>query len=399
MTAMPMLPPQPRVEVVIDLDAIRYNVGILAGLAAASGAATMAVVKADGYGHGAVDVAVAALQAGASALGVCGINEALALRHNGVEAPMLAWLNTPGEDLAAGIAAGVDLGVYSINQLETAVSAAAVSGRTARVHLKVDTGLTRGGANRSQWPDLVRAAAVAPGIEVVAIWSHLAADDPENPIIERQIRYFDEAYQVTRDAGLRPLRHLANSAATLTRPDLHYDMVRTGIAVYGLSPTPGLGYRLRPAMTLRSQVAMVKRVPAGEGVSYGHMWHTDRETTLALVPAGYADGVPRVLTGQLDVWLAGRRRPVVGRVCMDQVMVDCGDDPVVEGAEVVFFGAGEHGAPTATEWAEKLGTIHYEIVAGMARPRLTRTVHGRRPVALSAAPGPSRARKRLRVAQ
>jgi len=397
---MPMLPPHPRVEVVIDLDAIRHNVGILAGLAAASGAATMAVVKADGYGHGAVDVAVAALEAGASALGVCGIDEALTLRHSGIGAPVLAWLNTPGEDLAAGLAAGVELGIYSASQLDTAVSAAVVSGRTARVHLKVDTGLTRGGAIRSQWPDLVRAAAAAPGIDVVAIWSHLAVDvdDPENPIIERQVRSFEEAYQVARDAGLRPQRHLANSAATLSRPDLHYDMVRPGIAVYGLAPVPGLGDRLRPAMTLRSQVAMVKRVPAGEGVSYGHVWHADRDTTLALVPAGYADGVPRVLTGQLDVWLAGRRRPVVGRVCMDQVMVDCGDDPVVEGAEVVFFGAGEQGAPTAAEWAEKSGTIHYEIVAGMARPRLTRTVHGRRPV-LSAAPSPNGTRKRLRAAQ
>jgi alanine racemase len=380
---------------VIDLDAIRHNVRILAGCAAASGAATMAVVKADGYGHGAVDIAAAALEAGASGLGVCGIDEALTLRHSGIDAPVLAWLHGPGEDLASGVAAGVDLGVYSTSQLDAVVCAAAASGRVARVHLKVDTGLTRGGAYRDQWPGLVRAAAVAPKVDVVAVWSHLAhADNPGHPIIEQQVRYFDEAYQVARDAGLRPLRHLANSAATLTRPDLHYDMVRPGIAVYGLSPVPGVNYHLLPAMTLRSQVALVKRVPAGEGVSYGHVWRTDRETTLALVPAGYADGVPRVLTGRLDVWLAGRRRPVVGRVCMDQVVVDCGDDPVAEGAEVVFFGAGEQGAPTAAEWAEKLGTIHYEIVAGMARPRLTRTVHGRLLDVLSAAPalsgGPDR---------
>jgi alanine racemase len=384
---------RPRVEVVIDLEAIRHNVGILTRCAAASGAATMAVVKADGYGHGAVDVAVAALEAGADALGVCGVDEALALRNHGIEAPVLAWLHAHGEDLAAGVAAGVDLGVYSISQLDAAAAAARISGRTARLHLKVDTGLTRGGANRSQWPALVHAAAAAPGVEVVAVWSHLAhADDPGHPIIEQQVRYFAEAYQLAWDVGLRPLRHLANSAATLTRPDLHYDMVRPGIAVYGLSPVPGVDYHLLPVMTLRSQVAMVKRVPAGEGVSYGHVWHTDRETTLALVPAGYADGVPRVLTGQLDVWLAGQRRPVVGRVCMDQVMVDCGDAPVVEGDEVVFFGAGEHGAPTAAEWADKLGTIHYEVVAGMARPRLTRTVQGRRPVALSSVPGSNGAR-------
>jgi alanine racemase len=374
---------RPRAEVVIDLDAIRHNVAILAGCAAASGAATMAVVKADGYGHGAIDVAAAALQAGASALGVCSVEEALALRHSGINAPVLAWLRCPGEDLAAGVAAGVDLGVYSIGQLDAAAVAAAATGTTARVHLKVDTGLTRGGADRTQWPGLIRAAVAARGVEVVAIWSHLAhADDPDHPIIEQQVRCFNEAYQVAREAGLRPLRHLANSAATLTRTDLHYDLVRPGIAVYGLSPVPGVGYHLLPAMTLRSQVALVKRVPAGEGVSYGHVWHTDRETTLALVPAGYADGVPRVLTGRLDVWLAGRRRPVVGRVCMDQVMVDCGDDPVAQGAEVIFFGTGDSGAPTATEWADKLGTIHYEVVAGMVRPRLSRTVRGRRPIAV-----------------
>jgi alanine racemase len=379
MTTMQVEGSRPRAELVIDLDAIRHNVGILAGCAAASGATTMAVVKADGYGHGAVDVAVAALQAGAGALGVCSVDEALELRHSGIDAPVLAWLHAPGEDLAAGIAAEVDLGIYSTGQLDAAAAAAAAIGRTARVHLKVDTGLTRGGAYRGEWPGLVRAAVQTPGVDVVGVWSHLAhADDPGHPIIEQQVRYFDEAYQLAQDAGLRPLRHLANSAATLTRPDLHYDMVRPGIAVYGLSPVPEMSYHLLPAMTLRSQVAMIKRVPAGEGVSYGHVWHTERETTLALVPAGYADGVPRVLTGRLDVWLAGRRRPVVGRVCMDQVMVDCGDDPVTEGAEVIFFGTGENGAPTAVEWAGKLDTIHYEVVAGMTRPRLTRTVHGRR---------------------
>ncbi|MGH3934989.1 MAG: alanine racemase [Pseudonocardiaceae bacterium] len=390
MTAMPSVRGRPRAELVIDLDAIRRNVEILVGCTATSGAATMAVVKADGYGHGAVDVAAAALQAGASALGVCSIDEALALRRGGIEAPVLAWLHAPGEDLAAGVAAGVDLGIYSTGQLDAAAAAAAATGTMARVHLKVDTGLNRGGAGCGEWPGLVRVAAATGGVEVVAIWSHLVyADDPTHPIIDQQVRLFEDAYQLALAAGLRPLRHLANSTATLMRPELHFDMVRPGIAVYGLSPVLGVGDDLVPAMTLRSQVALLKRVPAGEGVSYGHVWHTDRETTLALVPAGYADGVPRALTGRLDVWLAGRRRPVVGRVCMDQVMVDCGDDPVSVGAEVIFFGAGENGAPTATEWADKLGTIHYEVVAGMARPRLTRTVHGRRPTLVS---NPARAR-------
>lgn len=376
---------RPRAEVVIDLDAVRHNVGILAGAAAATGAATMVVVKADGYGHGAIDVAVAALQSGADALGVCSVEEALALRNAGIDAPVLAWLHTPGEDLASAVAAGVDLGVYSIGQLDAAARAATVGGRPARVHLKVDTGLNRGGAYRDEWPGLVQAAAATRGVEVVAIWSHLAhADEPGHPVIERQVRYFDEAYQVARDAGLRPLRHLANSAAMLTRPDLHYDMVRPGIAGYGLSPVPELDYDLLPAMTLRSLVVLLKRVAGGEGVSYGHVWHTERETTVALVPVGYADGVPRALTGRLDVWCNGRRYPVVGRVCMDQVMVDCGDDLLTVGDEVVFFGSGEGGAPTAAEWADKLGTIHYEVVAGMVRPRVTRTVLGRREFAAAA---------------
>ncbi|MGH3977763.1 MAG: alanine racemase [Pseudonocardiaceae bacterium] len=377
---------RPRAETIVDLDAVRHNVRILAGQAAASGAGTIVVVKADGYGHGAVDVAAAALQAGASELGVCSVEEALALRDAGIDAPVLAWLHVPSEDLTPAVAAGVDLGIYSTRQLAAAARAAAAAARPARVHLKADTGLRCGGASLAGWTELVAAAAAAPDVEVRAVWSHLArADDPGHPVIEQQVARFAEAYRVAREAGLRPLRHLANSAATLTRPDLHFDLVRPGIAVYGLSPVPRESFGLRPAMTLRSQVALVKRVPAGEGVSYGHVWTTAQETTLALVPAGYADGIPRALTGRLDVWLAGRRRPVVGRVRMDQVMVDCGDDPVREGDEVVFFGTGERGEPTAAEWAEKLNTIHYEVVAGMVRPRLTRTVRGRRPLPARAA--------------
>lgn len=380
---------RPRAEVVVDLDAVRHNVRVLAGSAAATGAETMVVVKADGYGHGAVDVATAALAAGATRLGVCSVDEALALRAGGITAPVLAWLYTPGEDLAAAVAHDVELGAASVSQLAAVAGAVAPAGPPAKVHLKVDTGLSCNGAYGAAWTDLVGAAAAEALIEVTAVWSHLAhADDPGHPVLDVQAARFGEAYRVARAAGLRPLRHLANSAATLTRPDLHFDLVRPGIAVYGLSPVEE-DHGLVPAMTLRSQVALVKRVGAGEGVSYGHVWHTDRETVLALVPLGYADGVPRNLTGRLDVWLGGRRRPVVGRVRMDQVMVDCGPpegaDPVAEGDEVVFFGTGEHGGPTAAEWARELGTIHYEVVAGMARPRLTRTVLGREPAAPSGA--------------
>ncbi len=358
----------PRAEVTIDLDAVRHNVALLA--ARAAGAETMAVVKADGYGHGAVPVARAALSAGATWLGSCSVAEALALRAAGITAPVLAWLDVAGADLPAAAAAGVDLGVSSVEQLR------GLSG--ARLHLKVDTGLSRNGCPPARWPELVRAAAASDN-EVHAVWSHLAcADEPGHPSIDRQAERFAEAYRVAVAAGLTPRRHLANSAATLSRPDLHFDLVRVGIAVYGLNPLPQ-AEDLRPAMSFRSSVALVKRIEAGESVSYGQSWTATRPTTLALVPVGYADGVPRLLSGRMDVLLGGARRPVRGRVCMDQVVVDCGDEPVAVGQEVVLFGSAARGEPTATEWADAIGTIDYEIVTGMTRPRHARRYLGARP--------------------
>ncbi len=371
----------PHAEVVVDLAAIRHNVGLLAAAATASGAATMAVVKAEGYGHGAVPVARAALGAGASWLGVCTIEEALELRTAGIDAPVLSWLHLPDEDFAPAVAAGVDLSVSSREHLAAVLEGAARAGRPARVHLKIDTGLSRNGVPPAGWGDVVDEAAkgAADGrCEVVAVWSHLVhADAPHHPVLDRQAARLTAAWQAARDRGLHPIRHLANSAATMTRPDLHFDLVRPGIAVYGLDPlgTPPARSPLRPAMTLRARVALVKRVPAGEGVSYGHEWSTHVETTLALLPVGYADGVPRRLNreGRMRVWLAGRSRPVVGRVCMDQVVVDCGDDPVRAGETAVLFGPGDAGEPTAQEWADELGTIHYEIATGVHGRRVVRT--------------------------
>jgi alanine racemase len=377
---------RPRAEAAVDLGAIRHNVGLLSARAARSGAATMAVVKADGYGHGAVAVARAALAAGASWLGVCTMAEALALRAGGITAPVLSWLDLPTDDFTPGVAGGVDLGVASVRQLDRVCEAAIAADRPARLHLKIDSGLSRNGCAEADWPELVDAAARAAAegtVEVVAVWSHLAhADTPGHPTLDRQAARLDAAWARARAAGLRPIRHLANSAATLARPDLHYDMVRPGIAVYGLDPIgpPPSAFGLRPAMTFRTRVALIKRVPAGEGVSYGHEWTTPRETTLALLPVGYADGVPRRLgsrpsgVGGMRVLLAGRCRPVVGRVCMDQIVVDCGDDPVAEGAEAVLFGPGDRGEPTAQHWADALGTIHYEIVTGLRLGRVSRTV-------------------------
>ena len=374
----------PRVEAVVDLAAIRHNVDVLA--AAAPAAELMAVVKAEGYGHGAVPVARAALAAGATWLGVCTIEEALELRAAGVDAPVLSWLHVPDDDFGAALAAGVDLSVASRAHLAAVVAAARRAGHPARLHLKADTGLTRNGAQPSAWADLLDDAAKAAAdgtAKVVAVWSHLAlADDPHHPTLDLQAARLTAAWHAACERGLAPLRHLANSAATLTRPDLHFDLVRPGIAVYGLDPLgrPVADGPLRPAMTLRARVALVKRVPAGEGVSYGHQWTTPAETTLALLPIGYADGVPRRLgqAGRMRVHLAGRTRPVVGRVCMDQVMVDCGPDGggVREGDVAVLFGPGDHGEPTAQDWADELETIHYEVVTGVHGLRVHRTLTG-----------------------
>jgi alanine racemase len=398
-------PPGGRIEAVVDLDAIRHNVALLARLAGGSGASTMAVVKADGYGHGAVGVATAALDAGATWLGVCTLDEAAELRAAGIGAPVLSWLHVPDEDMTGAVATAVDLGIASPRDLAAAAGAARAAGRPARIHLKIDTGLSRNGCPPADWGGLLDAVAALADEGVVeprAGWSHLAhADAPGHPTLDRQAARLDDAHRAATTRLGRPLlAHLANSAATLTRPDLHRDLVRPGIAVYGLDPVEGdeversptggaSGHDLRPAMTFRSRVALVKTVAAGEGVSYGHIWTTPGPRDLALVPAGYADGVPRLLgsSGRFAVAIHRVRRPVVGRVCMDQIMVDLGPagtpHGVAEGDEVVLFGPGDGrapqdgGPPTAAEWADLLGTIHYEIVTGVGgRPRLRRVTGG-----------------------
>jgi alanine racemase len=369
-----------RSEAVVDLDAIRDNVALLRSRTPAE---VMAVVKADGYGHGLVPAARAALTGGAGWLGVAFLEEALALRRAGILAPMLSWLATPGEDLAAGVAADVDLSASAPWMIAELAAAARDAGRPARVHLKIDTGLSRAGAPPADWPELVTAAAKAAAageVEVAAIWSHFAyADAPGHPTIARQIGAFRDAVDAARRLGVDPpLRHLANSAATLTLPDAHFDLVRPGIAVYGLTPVPPDRYGLTPAMTLRSRVALAKRVPAGSGVSYGHVYVTRTETGLALVPMGYADGVPRNATSIGPLLLGGKRRTVSGRVCMDQFVVDVGDDEVAAGDEVVLFGPGASGEPTAQDWADATGTISYEIVTRVGA-RVPRTYRGRLP--------------------
>lgn len=361
-------PGLPRSEALVDLGTIAANVRALR--AAAPTAQVMTVIKADAYGHGLVPVARAAVAAGASWLGAAFLAEAVALREAGIDVPILAWLHTPGEDLAAAVAREIDVGAGSVAMLEAIVGAVRVTGTTARVHLEVDTGMGRAGATAADWPELVAAAAAAAAdgaVRVAGIWSHLAwADEPGHPHNARQLEAFTDAVAEAAVVGVRPdVLHLANSAATLTAPQTHFDVVRTGIATYGLSPgrhVRASAYGLVPAMTLRTHLAMTKRVGAGEGVSYNHRYVTDRETTLGLVPLGYADGVPRDASNTAEVLVRGARRRIAGTVCMDQFVVDAGDDDIAAGDEVVLFGSGADGEPTADEWAAALGTIGYEIV-------------------------------------
>ncbi|RZL82836.1 MAG: alanine racemase [Rhodococcus sp. (in: high G+C Gram-positive bacteria)] len=374
--------PAPQAEAIIDLDAIAHNIRILREHAGNAG--LMAVVKADGYNHGGAAVAAAALAAGAREIGVTTVAEALQLRRAGIEAPILCWLNNPDSDYVGAIEADIEIGVPSTTHLLAVAAAASAIGKPATIAIKVDTGLNRNGASAHEYPllldELVRLSREGT-VRLRTIFSHLAhADDPGNPVLDIQRQRFLDAIAAAQVRGLEPeIVHLANSAATLTRPDLHFDLVRPGIAVYGLSPVPELGtFGLIPAMTVRTRVALVKEVAAGEGVSYGHGWIAPRDTVVALLPAGYADGIPRALGGKFDVLLGDVRRPGIGRVCMDQVVVDLGPDGggVREGDHAVFFGNGQQGEPVAQDWAAALGTIHYEVVTGLRGRIVKRYIGG-----------------------
>lgn len=363
---------------VVDLGAIRHNVRLLRELAGS--ADVMAVVKADGYGHGASRVGQAAVEAGAAELGVATLAEALDLRRDGVTAPVLCWLHAPGTDFAPALAADVQLGVSSTRQLGEVLDATRRTGRTATVTVKVDTGLSRNGVGAAEFPALLpalRQAASDGAIRLRGLMSHLACgDDPTSPVNDRQAQRFAEMRAQAREAGVEfEVHHLANSPAAMTRPDLAFDMVRPGIAVYGQTPIPAEGNMgLRPAMTLKCPVALVRRLAAGDGVSYGHTWVAETDTTVALIPLGYADGVFRGLSGRMSALINGKLRPNVGRICMDQFVVDLGPGPVdvSVGDDAVLFGPGDDGEPTTQDWARTLGTINYEVVTS-PRGRVSRT--------------------------
>ncbi|QNP70731.1 alanine racemase [Streptomyces roseirectus] len=383
-----------RARAVIDLAALKANVRALRGKA--PGAAFMAVVKADGYGHGAIPCARAAVEAGATWVGTATPQEALALKaHAGLpdDVRVMCWLWTPGGPWREAVEAGIDVSVSAEWALEEVVGAAEAVQKeaaeavqkeaaeavqtaapvqtVARVQLKADTGLGRGGSQPADWAGLVRRALEAERaghVRITGLWSHLAcADEPGHPSTRQQLDRFREMVTYAEAQGVRPeVRHIANSPATLTLPEAHYDLVRPGVAMYGLSPSPDLGapadLGLRPVMTLTAPVALVKHVPGGHGVSYGHHYVTPGETTLALVPLGYGDGVPRHASGAGPVLIGGKWRTTAGRIAMDQFVVDLGGDDVEAGAEAVLFGPGDRGEPTAEDWAQAAGTIGYEIV-------------------------------------
>ncbi|WP_343074656.1 alanine racemase [Nakamurella aerolata] len=368
----------------IDLGAIADNFRELAARLHPS-TNTLAVVKADAYGHGMVPVARTLAAAGADLFGVATLDEGIALRAAGIRQPVLAWLWPPTEDPGPALRAGVDLAVSSLAQLNAVLAADTGTGTGAgpdgapRVHLKVDTGLGRGGAGPADIDALLQAAAAAERagrLRVEGLMSHLAsADIPGDPSVAEQAKAFIDIRQAAHLAGLRPAHvHLANTAAAIDHPDLQFTTVRLGIGLYGLNPV-GTELRLRPAMTLRAAVALTKRVPGGHGVSYGLTYRTDGPSTLALVPLGYADGIPRIASSRAQVLLRDKRFRIAGRVAMDQFVIDCGDTEVAAGDPVTVFGPGDNGEPTAGEWAKHCETIDYEIVTRIG-PRVPRRYPG-----------------------
>jgi alanine racemase len=355
----------------VDLGAVTHNVAALCELAAP--ARVCAVVKAQGYGHGAVEVAKAALAGGADRLAVALAAEGAELREAGLHGPIIVLSQASPDELDDLVRHDLDATVYTaagVQELAAAVAARAPH-RPIDVHLKVDTGMHRVGAQPVEVVGLARAVLARPELRLASVFTHCAvADEPDNPFTAEQLRRYEQALAALADAGVEvPLRHAANTAAAIAHPASRYDLVRCGIGIYGLPPSPALAGRvvLRPALSLKARVSHVKRVPAGEGLSYGLRYRTTVDTTVATVPLGYADGVDRRLgcTGG-QVLIGGDRLPIAGTVTMDQLLVDCGDRAVQVGEEVVLLGSQGADTISADEWAERLDTINYEVVCGVS---------------------------------
>lgn len=354
-------------EALVDLDAIQANVAAMRSHVGP--AQVMAVVKADGYGHGMLASARAALAGGATWLGVVQLADAIELRRAGLTVPVLSLHGCPDASHAEAIRRDIDMTAGTPELVNQIARAAEGAGKPARLHLEADTGMSRGGAAAADWPGLVRAALAAEAdgrVRVVGLWSHFAcADVPGHPSIGQQLEAFREAVALAERAGARPeVRHMANGPATLTLPESYLDLVRPGGAVYGLCTLPGgVPGWLRPAMTVRASLVQVKHVAAGVPVSYGHRYAAPAATTLGLLPLGYNEGIPRQASSAAGLMFTrGRRVQIAGTVNLNHVILDLGTGPAEAGDEVVLFGPGDHGEPTAQDWAEALGTISYEIV-------------------------------------
>lgn len=352
------------VAATVDLSAVRDNVAYLKGLTH-PGCGFMAVVKANAYGHGDLEVSRAALCSGADCLGVALLEEAERLREAGFDCPLYLLFEPPASAAARVVSSGLTCSLYT-EELARALSAAAVAvGQTVKVHVKVDTGMRRVGIHPEAVGEFAVLLVGLPGLDVEGIYTHFAlATEPDDPFTDRQMDIFEDAAERAREMLGRPLvRHAANSAGVMAFPRSHYDLVRVGIAMLGLAPSGNFAgdRNLRPALSLAGEVALVKRVAPGEGISYGITYAPPRATYIATLPLGYADGMSRILSGRADVLIGGRRRPVVGVICMDTCMVDLGDEPVTPGTPFTMIGNDGTEVITADEVAEKLGTINYEV--------------------------------------
>lgn len=342
-------------EVLIDLTALKSNVSYLKSK---TDSAILAVVKADAYGHGLIPCAKAAIEAGADWLGVALLEEAIALREAGISAPILAWLLPPGENYERAVAKEIDLGVSSLAAFDQINS---IPG--ARIHLEVETGMGRGGF-ASEWPELLKRDLS----KVIGIFTHLArADEPAEIQNQTQLKKFADLVGELQARGVNPIKHVANSAATLTNPEAKFDLVRVGIAMYGLSPISP-DQNLKPVMKVRAKLVLVKELPAGHPIGYGATELTTKQTKIGIVGMGYADGIPRNARGA-GVTFEGQSAPLIGRVSMDQFAVDLGADSKAQSGDWVTV-IGEN--YDAYKWAMACGTIHYEITTRMA-PRVVRT--------------------------
>ena len=363
----------PRAWLEIDLTALETNVALLKQHS--NNSELMAVVKANAYGHGLVECAKAAVRGGADWLAVAVPREALILRDNQITAPILSWLIDLDDDFEKLIDNSIDIGVSTALQLHKIVEAATNINKPARIHVKIDTGLGRNGSTFADLPELLALCKEFDTLgllKVVGVMSHLAyADEPDNPTIAVQIDNFKLAVDLMRSMGIDPVViHLANSAASLALPDTYMNLIRPGLGIYGLFPNVELQVKnsipLKPVMKLKAKVAMVKEVPAGQGVSYSHQYVTKGNTKLALIPLGYADGIPRSASNTGPVMINNEVFTISGRVCMDQFVVDIGDARVSAGDTAILFGDPEQGEPSVNDWAEAAGTINYEILARMS---------------------------------